>query len=185
MVASVGLTPSSVALLLKTAGEVGLIVGPLTGVTLTTMGITGLSYGQLMLWAAIPFTIVWLVATIFAVKRIQKKLGGIESYEITDDMVDINKMEITPTEKRTTILFLIAFILLVAYGVIVGLGTNYAILVMLVLALVLIISSRMEIDEALDTFVDGASKMTNMFLIFIFFEVMFVDRKSTRLNSSH
>ena len=52
VVASVGLTPSSVALLLKTAGEVGLILGPLTGVTLTTMGVTGLSYGQLMLWAA-------------------------------------------------------------------------------------------------------------------------------------
>ncbi|NLL80677.1 MAG: TRAP transporter large permease subunit [Tissierellia bacterium] len=174
VVASVGLTPSSVALLLKTAGEVGLILGPLTGVTLTTMGVTGLSYGQLMLWAAIPFSLVWLVATIYAVKRIQKKLGGIESYEITEEMVDIGSIEISPIEKRTTILFLIAFISLVAYGVIAGLGTSYAIIVMLVLALVLILSSRMEIDEALDTFVDGASKMTSMFLIFIFFEVMFV-----------
>lgn len=174
VVAAVGLTPSAVTTLLKVAGEVGLIVGPLTGVTLTTMEVTGLSYVQLMLWAVIPFSIVWLGSTLFAVGRIQKRLKGKEVYEITEDMVDINKMVITPTEKRTTLLFIVAFILLVLYGVLTKQGTNYAIIVMLLLALVLVISSRIEIDQALDVFVEGASKMTNMFLVFIFFEVMFV-----------
>lgn len=174
VVAAVGLTPSAVTALLKVAGEVGLIVGPLTGVTLTTMAVTGLSYGKLMIWAVIPFSIVWLGSTIFAVKRIQKKLKGVEVYEITDDMVDINTMVITKEEKRTTILFLISFILLVAFGVITKLGTTYAIIVMLVLSAIIVISSRIEIDSAIDVFVEGASKMTNMFLVFIFFEVMFV-----------
>ncbi|NLY45342.1 MAG: TRAP transporter large permease subunit [Tissierella sp.] len=174
VVAAVGLTPSAVTALLKVAGEVGLIVGPLTGVTLTTMAVTGLSYGQLMIWAVIPFSIVWLGSTIFAVKRIQKRLKGVEVYEITEDMIDINTMEITKEEKRTTILFLIGFILLVAFGVIAKLGTNYAIIVMLVLSAIIIISSRIKIDAAIDVFVEGASKMTNMFLVFIFFEVMFV-----------
>lgn len=174
VVAAVGLTPSAVTALLKVAGEVGLIVGPLTGVTLTTMAVTGLSYGQLMIWAVIPFSIVWLGSTIFAVKGIQKRLKGVEVYEITEDMVDINTMKITKEEKRTTILFLIAFVLLVAFGVIAKLGTNYAIVVMLVLSAIIIISSRIEIDAAIDVFVEGASKMTNMFLVFIFFEVMFV-----------
>lgn len=174
VVASVGLTPASVTTLLKVAGEVGLIVGPLTGVTLTTMEVTGLSYGQLMLWAVIPFSLVWLGSTFFAVKRIQKKYKGIDTYTITEDMLDINKMVITGEQKRTTILFLISFIALVAYGVITKQGTNYAIVVMLLLAVVLVISSRKDIDVALDVFVEGASKMTNMFLVFIFFEVMFV-----------
>lgn len=174
LVATVGLTPSAVTSLLRVGGEVGLMVGPLTGVTLATMGVTGLSYGELMLWAVIPFSIVWIGSTMFAAGRIQKKLKGVETYEITDEMIDINEMVITKEQKRTTILFLLAFFLLVGFGVITGQGTNYAIIVMLVLSAVLIISSRMEIDSAIDTFVEGAMKMVNMFFIFIFFEVMFV-----------
>ncbi|MBZ2174178.1 TRAP transporter large permease subunit [Schnuerera sp. xch1] len=173
LVATVGLTPSAVTSLLRVGGEVGLMVGPLTGVTLATMGVTGLSYGELMLWAVIPFSIVWIGSTMFSAGRIQKKLKGVETYEITDEMIDINEMVITKEQKRTTILFLLAFFLLVGFGVITGQGTNYAIIVMLVLSAVLIISSRMEIDSAIDTFVEGAMKMVNMFFIFIFFEVMF------------
>jgi uncharacterized ion transporter superfamily protein YfcC len=173
LVAAVGLTPSAVASLLRVSGEVGLIVGPLTGVTIATMGVTGLSYGQLMLWAVIPFSLVWLVATWFAALRIQKKYKGKEVYEITDDMVDLNSMVISKEEKRTTFLFIITFIALVAYGIISKQGTSYAIAVMLILSAIIAISSRMEIDSAIETFVDGASKMTNMFLVFIFFEVMF------------
>jgi hypothetical protein len=111
---------------------------------------------------------------LFAVNKIQKKLKGIEVYEITDDMIDISKMEITKEQKRTTILFLLVFLLLVGFGVLTKQGTSYAIIVMLILAVVISISGKLEIDSAIDTFVEGASKMTNMFLVFIFFEVMFV-----------
>jgi uncharacterized ion transporter superfamily protein YfcC len=174
LVATVGLTPSAVASLLRVSGEVGLIVGPLTGVTIATMGVTGLSYGKLMLWAVIPFSLVWLGATWFAVLRIQKKYKGKEVYEITEDMIDINNMVITKEEKRTTFLFVISFIALVAYGILSKLGTSYAIIVMLILSVIIALSSKMGIDEAIDEFVDGASKMTNMFLVFIFFEAMFM-----------
>lgn len=173
VVAAVGLTPTTVASLFRVSGEVGLIMGPLTGVTLATMGVTGLSYGKLMLWAVIPFSLVWIIATLFAVSKIQKKSKGIEVYEITDDMIDINSIVITKEEKRTTILFIIAFAVLVGFGVFTKQGTNYAIVVMLILAIVIAISSKIEIDSAIDTFVEGASKMTNMFLVFILFEVMF------------
>lgn len=173
VVAAVGLTPTAVATLLRVAGEVGLIVGPLTGVTLATMAVTGLSYGKLMVWAVLPFSIVWLGATIYAAKRIQKKLRGKEVYDITEDMVDISKIVITKEEKRTTILFMITFLLLVGYGILSKQGTTYALIVMLILSVVVTISSRLEIDSAIDTFVEGASKMTNMFFVFILFEVMF------------
>ena len=55
ILAALGITPTVVAVLFKVSGEIGLIVGPLTGVTLITMQVTGLSYGQLMLYAVIPF----------------------------------------------------------------------------------------------------------------------------------
>lgn len=35
------------------------------------------------------------------------------------------------------------------------------------------ISNIMKLDEAISVFVDGAAQMTNMFLVFIFFETMF------------
>ncbi|KAF5048369.1 hypothetical protein DSECCO2_450810 [anaerobic digester metagenome] len=173
LVAAVGLTPTAVSALLRVAGEVGLIMGPLTGVTIATMGVTGLSYGKLMLWAVIPFSLVWLAATWFAVLRIQKKYRGIEVYEITEDMVDLSNMEITAKQQRTSVLFIVSFILLVAYGILAKLGTSYAIIVMLVLSVVIAISSQMAMDEAVEEFVSGAAKMTGMFLVFIFFEAMF------------
>lgn len=49
IMASLGVTPTVVATLFKVAGEIGLILGPLTGVTLITMEVTGLSYGELMI----------------------------------------------------------------------------------------------------------------------------------------
>ncbi|NLW22994.1 MAG: TRAP transporter large permease subunit [Tissierellia bacterium] len=173
LVTAVGLTPSAVTSLLRVGGEVGLMVGPLTGVTLATMGVTGLSYGRLMLWAVIPFSLVWIGATIFAVNRIQKKYKGIEVYELTDQMLNMDEIGVDREQKQTTFIFLLTFIVLVGFGVITGQGTNYAIIVMLVLSAVLIISSKMDIDSAIDTFVEGASRMVSMFFIFIFFEVMF------------
>lgn len=174
LVAAVGLTPTAVASLLRVSGEVGLMMGPLTGVTIATMGVTGLSYGKLMLWAVIPFSLVWLGATWFAVLRVQKKYKGKEVYALTDDMIDINSMEISQKEKLTTLMFILVFIGLVAYGTLTQQGTSYAIIVMLILSALIAIISRMPIDDAVEEFVTGASKMTNMFLVFIFFEAMFM-----------
>jgi predicted histidine transporter YuiF (NhaC family) len=173
VVAAVGLTPTAVCALIRVAGEVGLIMGPLTGVTIATMAVTGLSYGRLMLWAVIPFSAVWIIATVIAVKKMQKKLKGKEVYEITDDMVDMSTIEITKSQRITTLVFLVAFVAMVVYGVLTKQGTSFAIIVMLVLSAIIALFNRMEIDSAITTFAEGASKMTTMFLIFIFFEVMF------------
>lgn len=173
IVASVGMTPTGVTSLLRVSGEIGLMVGPLTGVTLTTMKVTGLSYGKLMLWAVIPFSIVWLGSTLFAVGRYQKKYKGKEVYEITEDMVDINNVTITKKERITTIVFILSFLALVTYGIITKQGTSYALIVILLLSAIISITSWLEIDSAITTFTEGAAKMANMFLIFIFFDVMF------------
>ena len=69
ILASLGVTPTVVATLFKVAGEIGLMVGPLTGVTLITMEVTGLSYGQLMLQAVLPFSCFWLVGAWIGCNR--------------------------------------------------------------------------------------------------------------------
>lgn len=173
VVAAVGLAPSTVTTLFKVSGEVGLMVGPLTAVTLATEAVCHISYGSLMLWAVIPFSLVWLLSTFYAAKLNQKKNRGIETYEITEDMLDINKIVITKKEKITTLIFIVSFLLLVVGGILTKQGTDYALIVMAILSIVIAICSRLEIDHALDTFAEGASKMTNMFFIFILFQVMF------------
>ena len=71
LMSEAGVTPTVVATLFKVAGEIGLILGPLTGVTLITMEVTGLSYGELMIQAAIPFAVFWLAGAWVGANRAQ------------------------------------------------------------------------------------------------------------------
>lgn len=172
ILASLGVTPTVVATLFKIAGEIGLMVGPLTGVTLITMEVTGLSYGQLMLEAVIPFSVFWLAGAWVGANRAQRRTQGKEFYELSDDIKDLDSIVITPKQKRTTIAFLISFVLLVAYGIVTKQGTNYALMVMIVLAIVVTVFSWTNIDKAVGCITKGVASQANMFLIFITIDVL-------------
>ena len=115
IMASLGITPSVVASLFKVSGEIGLMVGPLTGVTLITEEVTGLSYGQLMVGAVLPFSAVWLIGMWIAANRTQKRTAGKEYYELSDDIKNFDSIVISAQEKRATVAFLITFVVL-AFG---------------------------------------------------------------------
>ncbi len=170
VVASVGLTPSTVGAIFQSAGETGLIWGPFTGPVVALLSVTGLSYGKMMLWAAIPFGLIWLVVIYFAALRIQKKTKGIEEYDLSE--FGEHDTEISLEHKRITAIFMISFIVLVGYGIIKGLGTNYAIFVMLSLAIIIAIVSKMGIGKGFDVFCEGMAKMVSMYLLFVFLNVM-------------
>ncbi len=172
IMASLGVTPTVVATLFKVAGEIGLILGPLTGVTLITEEVTGLSYGQLMIQAAIPFAIVWLAGAWVGANRAQKRTHGKESYTLGDDVKHLDQVVITKQQKVTTIAFLLCFVLLVGYGIATGQGTSYALIVMIVLAAVVAIFGRIEIDRSVDCITKGVASQANMFLIFVSIEVL-------------
>lgn len=170
VVASVGLTPSTVGAIFQSAGETGLIWGPFTGPVVALLAVTGLSYGRMMLWAAIPFGLIWLVVIYFVALRIQKQTKGIESYDLTE--FEDNNMEINDEHIRATKVFAISFLILVGYGIIKGLGTNYAIFVMLSLAIILSVVSKIGIEEGIEIFAKGMAQMVSMYLIFIILNVM-------------
>ena len=172
IMASLGVTPTVVATLFKVAGEIGLILGPLTGVTLITMEVTGLSYGQLMIQAAVPFAIVWLAGAWIGANRAQKRTQGKEGYTLGEDVKHLDQVIITSQQKVTTIVFLLSFVALVGYGIATGQGTSYALVVMIVLAAVVAILGRIEIDRAVDCITQGVASQANMFLIFVSIEVL-------------
>ena len=161
------LIPSVVASLFKVSGEIGLMVGPLTGVTLITEEVTGLSYGQLMVGAVLPFSAVWLIGMWIAANRTQKRTAGKEYYELSDDIKNFDSIVISAQEKRATIAFLITFVALVGYGIYSKQGTNYALTVMCILAAVVAIFSRMEIDHAVNSMVKGIASQAGMFVVFV------------------
>lgn len=172
ILASLGVTPSVVTILFKVSGEIGLILGPLTGVTLVTMEVTGLNYGQLLIYATLPFSAIWLLGSWVAANRTQKRTEGKESYDLDQEVSNIDAIEVTPAEKRSTIAFLVTFVALVGYGIFSKQGTNYALIVMIILSFVVAIFKRMEIDHAINSMVKGMSSMTNLFVVFITIEVL-------------
>ena len=172
IMASLGITPTVVAALFKTAGEIGLILGPLTGVTLITMEVTGMTYGALMLKAALPFAAFWVVGTWIGCNRAQKLTEGKEFFSMSDDVKSLEDYKPNAKDTRTAIIFMVAFVGMIVYGFLKGAGTSYALIVMLALAVVLTIASWTEIDEAVNSFCKGLASMSHMFLLFIGIEVL-------------
>lgn len=171
VLAEIGLTPTTTALLLKNAGEVGLLWGPLTGVTLATMELTNMNYMQYMLYAGLPFGLLWLVGTWIASIYVQKRTVGEEDYDLSET-IDIENYSVSPKERRTTIAFIISFFLLVVYGVVTGQGTDYALIVMVILMLVVAVFARINPRVAEERVIEGVASMADLFLIFVTIDVL-------------
>ncbi len=148
------------------------MVGPLTGVTLITMEVTGLSYGQLMLQAVLPFSIFWLAGAWLGANHVQKKLQGKEYYEVTTDIKNLDSVVISAEDSRNTVIFLAAFFLLVLYGILSKQGTAYALIVMIILEAVVAICTRMKVDHAMNAIIKGVASQAGMFLVFITIEAL-------------
>lgn len=170
VVAAVGLTPNTVGCLFQSSGETGLIWGPFSGPVVTLMALTGLTYGQQMLWAALPYGIIWLVVIFFVGLYVQKKTEGKYHYELAPE--DSSDAEITPQEKKTSIAFLVSFIALVVYAIITKQGTHYVISVMFILSLVMVIFSHQKLTDALKDFFKGVGSAADMWVLFIALELL-------------
>lgn len=170
IVAAAGLKPATVAALFQSSGETGLIWGPFTGPTVALLAITGLSYGRMMVWAAIPYGIIWLGIIYWVGCRIQKDPSYDEKYEIGED--ESTDIVITPKEKRTTLAFIVGFIALLTYSMLTKQGTAYTIFVMVSLMLIITIFSGMGISKSVKCFAKGMGTMAGTFFLFILLELM-------------
>lgn len=97
---------------------------------------------------------------------------GKEAYSVDEDIKHLDSIVITPAQKRTTAAFLVAFVLLVVYGILTKQGTSYALIVMIALAVVVTLVSWTDIDTAVSCVTKGVASQANMFLIFITIDVL-------------
>ncbi|WMJ83530.1 GntT/GntP/DsdX family permease [Oscillospiraceae bacterium LTW-04] len=169
VVAAAGLKPATVGAVFQSSGETGLIWGPFTGPTVALLAITGLSYGRMMLWAALPYGIIWLVVIYFVALKIQKDPKYDEVYRLEENVAEI---VITPEQKRTTIAFVITFIALVIYSMFTKPGTAYTVFVVIILMLVIGLFSKKGLSDCFKQVSKGMGSMAGIFLLFILLNIM-------------
>ncbi len=167
LVATIGITPSTVAIAFMGAGLTGMFLGPYTPQVVTIIGLTGLNYGQYILGAGIPLAVVVLIITFFAANRVQKKTFGVYAYENTEKTNEYYKA--TSQVKMATIAFIITMAALIGYGIILQSGSSYAILVITVTAIVTGLVGKLGINDMIETFVKGSARMMWLFVMFILF----------------
>lgn len=161
--ASVGLSRPSLAVLMQASGEEALILGPFAPPVVALLGVTGLSYGTMLTHASIPVAIVTLVTTWFMASRLQKQY----STELFPH--DPNEERFVPTKRNNinTIVFVIAFIACVVYGLTNKAGTSYVVFVMFFLSLLAGLVGGLSLTRIFELVVDGMKKNFHLFVIFL------------------
>lgn len=167
LVAMIGITPSTVAVVFLGAGLTGMFLGPYTPQVVTILGLTNISYGQYLVAAGLPLGITVLVITFFMANRVQKKTLGVYAYENIEqpeeEYVAGNEV------KRAALAFAAAMVALIGYGITLQSGSSYAITVITVSAVITGIAGKMKMNDMVDTFIQGASRMMWLFIMFILF----------------
>ena len=172
ILATLGITPSVVAIMFKTCGEIGLILGPLTGVTLMTMKMTGLSYGQLMLQAVIPFAIFWFIGAWVGCNVVQKRTEGKEYYEIDPSLADLSAIEPTKKESKATLIFMITFAVLLIVGIVTKQGIMYSLIIILLLTILTFFLDGASFKDSMKAEWKGIKSMLIVIPILLLFGVM-------------
>ena len=167
LVAAVGICPSTLAVIFQGAGQTGLFLSPFSPPMVTLMGISGLSYPQILLCAGLPISIIMWLGVYFIVLSIQKRADGSEKFDgATEAPADYKP---TPAAQRATAAFLITMALLVAYGIYAKGGASYVIIVMLTAAIVTGVAGGLSLGAIFDAVMEGCGKMFWLYFMFLLF----------------
>lgn len=169
IVASFGLTPNALAVILHGAGACGLFLGPFVPPVITLMGLTGLTYGTYLANIGMPVAALVLVSTYYTGKKVQKQYEGIEMYS-TEDMDKDVEFVSTPEINKATIVFALVMIGMLAYGIYAKAGAAYAIVVMLTVAFTTGLAAGRSMMDIIGSLTKGATRMFWLFFMFVLYD---------------
>ena len=165
--AAVGLTPPTVAALMMTAGSVGLFTGPFTPSTVTILKLGGLSYPDYLLYVGLPMSAVTLLAGWFMAGRIQKMTAGKMQYHAA---ASPRREEEAAGELRRRKLSALAFtatiVVMAVVGVVIKAGFSFAIIVMLLVALITGLVGGLRPIQILQALYQGCGRLVWMFILY-------------------
>ena len=139
LVAAVGLTPSTLAVIFQGAGQTGLFLSPFGPPMVTLMQITGLSYPRVLLCAGLPIAVIMWIGTYIMAVRTQKQTQGKESFgEQAEEKpaLSAEKVKATKSTVAATAAFALIMLAMVVWGIATAGGASFVILVMIVASLV-------------------------------------------------
>jgi H+/gluconate symporter-like permease len=168
LVASIGITPSTLATVLFGSGITGLFIGPFTPPTVTLMGLTGLSYGSFLLGTSLPVAVLLWVTTFFMALHIQKRTKNVYVY----DNIEKPAGDYTATKetKRACLVFGISLLAMIIGGMILKSGSSYAILVMFTVSILTGLAGGLKLSELFETMMEGAARLVWLFVMFVLFD---------------
>jgi len=173
--AAVGLSRSTVGVIFQAVGEEALILGPFTPPVVTLLGLTGLGYGEMLLYVSGPVALVTLTVTWLMIQRIQRATRESNPYQPPEDT---ERFEPTPRNRRATAVFVLCFLAAVVYGIVVKAPTSFVIVIMLGLSVVTGLAGGLKLDEILAHVARGMAGNVGLFLLFLLLDpfIVFVDK---------
>lgn len=160
---SVGLTRPSLAILMQASGEEALILGPFAPPVVALLGVTGLAYPTMLLYVAIPISIVTIVVSWIMANRFQREYAQ----ELFTDEEKAEQFIPNKRQNINTWFFLIGFIACVVYGLVNHAQTSYVVFVMLFLAIGTGLVGGLNLAKIFDLILLGMQKNLHLFFIFI------------------
>ncbi|NED98480.1 gluconate:proton symporter [Phytoactinopolyspora alkaliphila] len=173
--AAVARSRPSVAAMLHAGGAAGLVTGPFTPPVVTITGAAGISYLEYLITAGLPMAVVVWVTGFFMARYIQRRTEGAEQYT-EQDVAELQTADAVPTgrEKRAAVAFIGTIVAMAVLGVILEAGFAYAIVVMIVTAIVTALAGGMRPADALASFYAGAAALLWLFFLFWLFNPLLV-----------
>ncbi|MDR3443160.1 MAG: permease [Legionella sp.] len=163
---SVGLSRPSLAVLMQASAEEALIMGPFAPPVVALLGLTGLSYGTMLLYASLPIALITLITTWVMAGKLQQ--------QYPDELCEHNENEerFVPTrqQNRATVIFILGFFVCVVYGLIFQAQTPFVIFVMLFLAFTTGFASGLNLKRIFDLLIEGMEKSLHLFFLFVLFD---------------
>ncbi len=161
--ARVQLAKPSLAVLMQASGEEALILGPFAPPVVALLGVTGISYGSMLLYAGLPIAVITLITTWIMASKLQISYSHEQITLVTDEV----QFKPSTRQKTSMVVFILAFILCIAYGIYYKAATSYVIFVMLFLAIVTGLVSGVSLPRIFELIVEGMKKNFHLFFIFI------------------
>jgi H+/gluconate symporter-like permease len=173
--AAVGLSRSTVAVIFQAVGEEALILGPFTPPVITLLGLTKISYGQMLMFVSGPVALITVTATWIMIQRIQRRTRLSCAYEQPDDL---EVFQPTAQSSRATLVFMSCFLFAVLYGIAVKAPTSFVIVIMLGLSLITGFVGGLKLDEILKLVIKGMAGNVGLFLLFLLLDpfIIFVQQ---------
>lgn len=160
---SVGLSRPSLAVLMQASSEEALILGPFAPPVVALLGVTGIGYETMLTHASLPIVCVTLITTWIMAGKLQT----LYPQELFIPEKEAAQFKPTQRQNICTLLFIIAFIACIIFGLIFHATTSFVIVVMIFLALNTGFSAGLNLTKILELLITGMKKNFHLFLIFL------------------